>query len=302
MEHTTELKSALNELRRLTGITMETAPDTPEELERTVTQIRYLCTAYKEKYNKHHFLKSLMTDTISSMEIADRAQRLHIEQEERRVLLLLEIKGTLEDTIIEILKHLFPSQTKSYLIPITDNSLAILKPLRDTENESEISYLAHTIVATLNTEALTSVQIAYSRVINHLAELAEAYRETSLALSVGKLFYSEQTVFPHNRLGIGQLIYRLPVSVCEHFLAEIFCSYIPDSIEEETAATINRFLQNNLNIAETARQLHMHRNTLIYRLEQMEKRTGLDLRKFEDAMIFKIASMIMNYLQTERIS
>lgn len=72
------------------------------------------------------------------------------------------------------------------------------------------------------------------------------------------------------------------------------------ALDEETTATVNKFLQNNLNIAETSRQLHMHRNTLIYRLEQIEKRTGLDLRQFEDAMTFKIASMVMNYLYTER--
>lgn len=302
MEHTTELKSALNELRRLTGITVNVAEDTPEEIERTITQIRYLCTAYREKYNKNHFLKSLMTDNISTMEVADRAQRLHIEQEERRILFLLETKGSLDDTVTEILKHLFPSQAKSYLVPMTDNSLAILRPLRDKESEQNFSQIAHSIVATLNTEALTFVQIAYSGVINHLTELADAYRETSLALRVGKLFYSEQTIFPYNHLGIGRLIYQLPIPVCEDFLAEIFGNRIPDSIEEETMTTINRFLQNNLNIAETARQLHMHRNTLIYRLEQAEKRTGLDLRKFEDAMIFKVASMVINYLHTERTS
>ena len=144
------------------------------------------------------------------------------------------------------------------------------------------------------------MQVAYSGILNHLPELSGAFRDTRLALQVGKLFYSEQTVFPHDHLGIGRLIYQLPVSVCEGFLKEIFGNDIPDSIDEEAAAAIDRFLQNNLNIAETARQLHMHRNTLIYRLEQVEKRTGLDLRRFEDAMTFKIATMVMNYLKTER--
>lgn len=302
MEHTPELISALNELRRLTGITLEVTADTPDEMTHTLTQIRCLCTAYKEKYNKNLFLKSLMTDSISPIEAAERAQRLHIAMDERRVLLLLETKGFLDDAVIEILKNLFPSQTKSYLVSMSECSLAVIRPLRGNEGEKEISQLAHTIVATLNTEALTSVQVAYSGILTQLTELSEAHRETGLALKVGKLFYPEQTVFPYNRLGIGRLIYRLPVSICQDFLEEIFGSNVPDSIDEETTATINRFLQNNLNIAETSRQLHMHRNTLIYRLEQVEKRTGLDLRNFEDAMIFKIASMVMNYLQTERTS
>lgn len=302
MEHTPELTSALNELKRITGITMDIPSGTPEEESQALTQIRCLCTAYKEKYNKNHFLQSLMTGTLPAYDVSERALRLHIEPEEPRVLFLLETRGTLDDTTLEILKNLFPSQKKIFLVPMTESSLVILRPLKASESEQDSAKIARTIVDTLNMEALTHVHIAYSGTLHHLLELSSAFQETRLALKVGKLFYSGQTVFPHNRLGIGRLIYQLPESLCEDFLSEIFGSDIPESLDEETTATIDRFLQNNLNIAETARQLHMHRNTLIYRLEQLERRTGLDLRKFEDAMTFKIASMVMNYLQTERKS
>ena len=302
MEYTTQLNSAVNELQRITGIKLEVAAGSAQEEERALKQIRCLCNAYKEKFNKNHFLKSLMTGSVSPLDAMEDALRLHIAPEERRILFLLEKKGPLNDTVKEILKNLFPSQTKSYLVPMTECGVAILRPVKAAESEQEISQLAHMIVDTLNAEALTQVWVAYSGVIGHLTELAGAWQETSLALKVGKLFYSEQTVFPYNRLGIGRLIYRLPIPICEGFLKELFGNDIPDSMDEETTATINRFLQNNLNIAETSRQLHMHRNTLIYRLDQAEKRTGLDLRRFEDAMTFKIASLVMNYLQTERNS
>lgn len=302
MEYSTQLCSALNELKRITGIRLEVAANDPLEEDRALTQIRCLCTAYKEKYNKNHFLKTLMTGNISPIEAAEHAQRLHIALEERRILFLLEKKGRLDDTVVEILKNLFPSQTKSYLIPMSDRSLAILRSVKSNESEQDLSQIAHMIVDTLNMEALTQVRVAYSAVMGHLTELDTAWQETSLALKVGKLFYSEQNVFPHDRLGIGRLVYRLPIPICEGFLKEVFGNDIPNTLDEETTATINRFLQNNLNIAETSRQLHMHRNTLIYRLDQVEKRTGLDLRKFEDAMTFRIASLVMNYLQTERNS
>lgn len=300
MEYSTSLCSALNELKRITGIKLEVTADNAQDEERALAQIRCLCTAYKEKYNKNHFLKTLMTGNISSIEAAEHAARLHIAPEERRILFLLEKKGPLDDTVMEILKNLFPSQTKSYLVPMSDCCLAILRPVKSNESKQELSQVAHMIVDTLNMEALTQVRVAYSAVMEHLTELDTAWQETSLALKVGKLFYSEQNVFPHDRLGIGRLVYRLPVPICEGFLKEVFGNDIPDALDEETTATINRFLQNNLNIAETSRQLHMHRNTLIYRLDQVEKRTGLDLRKFEDAMTFRIASLVMNYLQTER--
>ena len=299
MDYTQELTKALAELKRITGVSMDVNADSPEAAEQAVAQIRCLCTAYKEKYNKTDFLQGLMTGGIPAYDITERAARLHITPDDRRVLFLLECRH-IDETVTEILKNMFPAQTKTYLVPVAENTLALLRPLRSGETEADSRRIARTIVDTLSTEALIRVQLSYSFVITNLTELPEAFRETSLALKVGKLFYSEQTVFPYNELGIGRLIYQLPVSLCENFLKEIFGPDVPESFDEETLGTINRFFQNNLNIAETSRQLHMHRNTLIYRLEQIEKRTGLDVRLFEDAMTFKIAIMVLNYLQAER--
>lgn len=299
MEHTQELDRALSELKRVTGITMDVSVETPEEAELALTQIRCLCTAYKEKYNKTDFLQSLMLNGVPSYDIAERASRLHIAPDEKRVLFLLEARS-LDDAVTAILKNLFPSQTRTYLVPMNETTMAVLRPVKAGETPDSMRKIARTIVDTLNMEALTHVQLSYSSVIETLADLSGAFKETTLALKVGKLFYSEQTIFPYNELGIGRLIYQLPVTLCENFLREIFGDDIPHSIDEDTASTVNKFFQNNLNIAETSRQLHMHRNTLIYRLEQVEKHTGLDLRTFEDAMTFKIAIMVMNYLNTER--
>ena len=299
MDYTQELTKALAELKRITGVSMDVNADSPEAAEQAVAQIRCLCTAYKEKYNKTDFLQGLMTGGIPAYDITERAARLHITPDDRRVLFLLECRH-IDETVTEILKNMFPAQTKTYLVPVAENTLALLSPLRSGEPEPPSRRIARTIVDTLSTEPLIRVQLSYSFVITNLTELPEAFRETSLALKVGKLFYSEQTVFPYNELGIGRLIYQLPVSLCENFLKEIFGSDVPESFDDETLGTINRFFQNNLNIAEASRQLHMHRNTLIYRLEQIEKRTGLDVRLFEDAMTFKIAIMVLNYLQSER--
>ena len=299
MEHTQQLDRAHSELKRVTGITMDVSVETPEEAELALTQIRCLCTAYKEKYNKTDFLQSLMLNGVPSYDIAERASRLHIAPDEKRVLFLLEARA-LDDAVTAILKNLFPSQTRTYLVPMNETTMAVLRPVKAGETPDSMRKIARTIVDTLNMEALTHVQLSYSSVIETLADLSGAFRETTLALKVGKLFYSEQTIFPYNELGIGRLIYQLPVTLCENFLREIFGDDIPHSIDEDTASTVNKFFQNNLNIAETSRQLHMHRNTLIYRLEQVQKHTGLDLRTFEDAMTFKIAIMVMNYLNTER--
>ena len=291
MEQSQELSKALEELTRATGIALDIhiQPEaSKEKIDESIRQIRSLCAAYKEKYNKNYFLLNLMTGTAQDCEISERAARLHIRAVKPRYLFLLESSKKMDETVTEVLKQLFPFQEKIYLVPVNEFQLAMLYPVKDGCTSEDIHDLAHTMIDTLSMEALTHVQIAYSD------------KQTALALRVGKLFYSEQSVFPFNKLGIGRLIHELPEKLCEDFLFEIFGDITSEHLDKDTLAAIDKFFQNNLNIAETARQLHMHRNTLIYRLEQVEKRTGLDLRQFEDAMTFKIAIMILNYLQSER--
>ena len=301
MEYTPELTKALAELQRVTGIKLEVPGSTATDNDLALEQIRNLIAAYKEKYNKTHFLQSLLTDQTALLDVNDRALRFHIDPEECRILMLVETKAAMVDTVVEVLKNLFPVRTKTYIIPVTERQIAILMPVKSKEGvDEEHRRLCDTIVATLNMEALVHVRMAYSTPITALTDLPFAFRENALSLRVGRLFYSDREVFSPNRLGIGRLIYELPMDLCKNFLREIFGTDIPDASDKEAIDVINKFIQNNLNIAETARQLHMHRNTLIYRLEQMENRTGLDLRQFEDAMTFRIASMVMNYIYARK--
>ena len=281
-----ELNKALLELKKITGISLEVSGAAPEQIEPALTQIHCLCTAYKEKYNRTDFLQGLMTGNIPHYEISDRASRLHIDPEEKRILFLIEGKH-FDETSGAILKNLLSCRSKTYIVPLTETLLAVIRPLCQNETFEDMRHIAETIVDTLNTEALIRVRLSYSSVMNTLADIQKAFQETNLALKVGRLFYSEQNIFPYNELGIGRLIYRLPVSLCENFLSEIFGSPIPKTLDPELMATVNRFFLNNLNIAETARQLHMHRNTLIYRLEQIEKQLAkledvIDIKKLQD--------------------
>ncbi len=300
MDYTPELSKALDELKQLTGLTFHIQADTLEDQSYAFDQIHHLTLAYKEKYNKNHFLKNLLSGQISSSDLSKLSKRFHIANEASRILYLIECKTPIDDAFSEILRQLFPVPSHCELIRMNEYTLAMIQQEPPSFSKEDALSTAHMIVDTLNTEALASVHISYSKLCHSLSELSQAYQDTSLALKVGCIFYSEHTIFPSDHLGIGRLIYDLPTDVCKNFLAEIFEKQVPHAFDDETMQTVNKFFQNNLNIAETSRQLHMHRNTLIYRLEQIEKHTGLDLRKFEDAMTFKIAIMTINYLQTER--
>lgn len=303
MAYEENIQKALAELKQATGLDLELRTSSLEENASALENLKRLTSAYREKYNKVHFLQSLLLGDRPADNLEERARRLHIAPDETRVLFLMETGDTLNAILLEVLKGLFPPRSDTYLIPVSGSLEAVLCPLnlKDASSVSRHCFeLAHSIVDTLNTEAYASVRVSYSSPLVSLLELSSAFQEASLALKVGGLFLSDQTVFPYDQLGVGRLIYRLPYDLCEDFLHEIFGEDVPLHLDPETAVTAAQFFQNNLNIAETARQLHVHRNTLIYRLEQIQHRTGLDLRNFEDAATFKIATMVINYLATER--
>ena len=138
--------------------------------------------------------------------------------------------------------------------------------------------------------------MAYGTIVEEIKEVSRSYKEAALALDVGKIFFREHRVIAYSVLGIGRLIYQLPIPLCKMFIKEIFKEKSPNDFDEETITTINKFFENNLNVSETSRQLYIHRNTLVYRLDKLQKSTGLDLRVFEDAITFKIALMVVEYM------
>ena len=153
----------------------------------------------------------------------------------------------------------------------------------------------------MSTESMMNVRVAYGTVVQELKDVSKSYKEAMMALDVGKIFYSDKHVIAYSNLGIGRLIYQLPMPLCKMFIKEIFSDKSPNEFDEETLTTINKFFENSLNVSETSRQLYIHRNTLVYRLDKLQKSTGLDLRVFDDAITFKIALMVvkyMNYLES----
>ncbi|MBO7364459.1 MAG: helix-turn-helix domain-containing protein, partial [Lachnospiraceae bacterium] len=141
------------------------------------------------------------------------------------------------------------------------------------------------------------IRVAYGNVVDEIRKVSASYKEARLALAVGAIFNADERVLAYASLGIGRLIYQLPLPMCKMFIEEIFKEQSPEDFDEETLTTINQFFENNLNVSETSRQLFIHRNTLVYRLDKLQKNTGLDLRVFDDAITFKIALMVVQYMR-----
>ena len=260
-------------------------------------QIQNLLVAYKERYDKDNFIKNLLLDNLLLVDIYNRAKKLHIDTSVNRVVFLIETKNEKDSNALETVKGLFAGKTRDFITQVDEKNIILVKELQENEGYEDMDKTANVILDMLNTEAMISVHVSYGTIVNEIKDVSRSYKEAKMALDVGKIFYSDQNVIAYSSLGIGRLIYQLPMPLCKMFIGEIFGDKTPDDFDEETIATINKFFENSLNVSETSRQLYIHRNTLVYRLDKLEKSTGLDLRVFEDAITFKIALMVVRYMK-----
>ncbi len=261
-----------------------------------VLQLEALITAYQERFDKDNFIKNLLLDNLLLVDIYNRAKKLHIDTHVNRVAYLIETKTRDDANALEIVRSLFADNDNDFVASIDENNIILVKEVSEGENETALRKTAQTIADMLNTEAMSEVRVAYGNVADEIRKVSNSYKEAKLALSVGKIFNSDQNVVAYSSLGIGRLIYQLPMPMCKMFIEEIFKGQSPENFDEETLATINQFFENSLNVSETSRQLYIHRNTLVYRLDKLQKNTGLDLRVFDDAITFKIALMVVQYM------
>ena len=259
-------------------------------------QIQSLLVAYKERYDKDNFIKNLLLDNLLLVDIYSRAKKLHIENNVHRIVYLIETNIDKEMNVVEIVRSIFPAKTKDFVTAVDEHSIILVKELREKETADEIDRIAKTIEETLNAETNSRVYISSGTIVSDLKDVSRSYKEAKMALEVGKIFETDKYIVNYEKLGIGRLIYQLPLPLCRMFIKEVLHGLTMDDFDDETLATVNKFFENNLNVSETSRQLYIHRNTLVYRLDKLQKMTGLDLRNFDDAIIFKITLMVSKYM------
>ena len=262
-----------------------------------VFQIQNLLVAYKERFDKDNFIKNLLLDNLLLVDIYNRAKKLHIDTEVRRVIFIIETKHEKDSSALDNVRSLLGGRSRDFVTAVDEKNIIVVKELEVSDGHAELEKIADNIYEILKNDGEEDILIAYGTVVNDIKEVSKSYKEAKLALDVGKIFFSEKSIIAYSTLGIGRLIYQLPIPLCKMFIREIFEGKSPDDFDEETLTTINKFFENNLNVSETSRQLYIHRNTLVYRLDKLQKSTGLDLRVFEDAITFKIALMVVKYMK-----
>ncbi len=253
---------------------------------------------YEEKHDRGTFVKNIIMDNILPSDIYMRAKELHFATDAPRAVFLLRQVGHSDVTAVDVLSSMFPDKQQDFVLSINETDVAVVKQIEENLGDGQLEKIAYAMEEKLKSELFVKSVIGIGTVATHLRELADAYKEAQTAIEVGKVFDTEKTVSNYENLGIGRLIYQLPTTLCDIFLTEVFKKNSIDSLDQETLFTINKFFENNLNVSETSRKLFVHRNTLVYRLEKIKKLTGLDLRQFDHAIVFKVALMVRKYLSS----
>ena len=256
---------------------------------------------YDEKYDRGNFIKNVILDNILPGDIYLKSRELRFNADVTRVCMLIKISSKTDISAYDVIQNLFPDKNKDFVININETDIALVKEIRNDTDSKDLEKLARSIADTLSSEFYTRVNVGIGTAVVGVKDLARSFKEAQMALEVGKVFDTDKVIVSYDNLGIARLIYHLPTTLCETFLHEVFKVGSIESLDHETLFTIQKFFENNLNVSETSRKLFVHRNTLVYRLEKIKKLTGLDLREFDHAIIFKIALMVKKYLSANPV-
>lgn len=272
--------------------------DTTEVLGKICAQhITELLDVYRDRLDKDNFIKNLLLDNMLLVDIYSKAKKLHIEMMEKRVVMLIRLPDHQEGNEVGRIRDILKPDSNDVITAINENSIVIISSVENVKDESDIEKKAIVIRESFPSAVKDMVRISYGSIVGELRELSRSYKEAIMAMEIGEIFFKDRSIVAYSLLGIGRIIYQLPLPLCRMFIKEIFKEKRPDDFDEEMLATINKFFENSLNVSETSRQLYIHRNTLVYRLDKLQKATGLDLRVFEDAITFKIAMMVTEYMK-----
>ena len=262
------------------------------------SQLEGLMNAYRDKNVKESFIKTLLMDNMLLVDVYSRAQKLRIENNVPRAVYYVEAMNDHETntSILEVLKGLFPGREKDFVTALDEKHIIVVKNVAEDSSRAAVEAVARTLSDMVSSEVMGRVRISIGSVVTDIKDIPRSYKEAKMAMEVGRIFYEDRYIINYNWLGIGRLIHQLPESLCRRYTDEIFDDFKITDLDEEMLTTVNKFFQNSLNISETSRQLYVHRNTLVYRLDKLQKNTGLDIRVFDDAITFKIALMVSKYM------
>ena len=255
-----------------------------------VCEIQNLIVAYKERLDKNNFIQNLLLDNLLLVDIYNRAKKLRIDTEARRVVFIVETKYEKDNSAMETIKSLYASKPKDYITAIDEKNIIIVKEIKEADTYEELDHVAKTLVDMLNVEAMSQVRVSYGNIIHEIKDVSRSYKEAKMALEVGKIFYADKIIVPYNNLGIGRLIYQLPIPLCQMFMKEVFGEQLPDTFDEETHGKNENAIRTVVLHPLAAAELHAQ-------LQQRAFEEGRPLRGDDPIFLLENEHSLYNYWQ-----
>lgn len=257
-----------------------------------IINLKKITESYATRLN---FIKGILRGEVEASEIQSRVKELQLVSNIKRVVFIIKTNKPSRCDIGDIIQSIFPNRNNDFVVKMDEYNNVLIKEL-SSDNEIDVEKIAAMISDTLNSEIMTKTYIGIGGVFSNIGDLTKSYEQAQAALTVGEIFYPGKYLINFEKLGLGRLVYNIPTDLAKKFLNEIFKGKEEEIADEETIITINKLFENNLHVSEASRQLYLHRNTLIYRLEKIQKYTGLDLKNFDDAVVFRMALLVREYL------
>ena len=281
MDIKTDIRQTLDELNSATGITFSMDSDMSEE--ETLEKLKLLLNRYKGvNGSKDDFYIRLFEGKMDEAEIAEGTRKFHLSESGYKILFLLDFKDTYTDMDITIITSLFyPAPVD--VIRVDDRTLCVIQYSQVRHDREKIEATAHEIQDMIETQSMNPVRISYDEPFVDYKEASYIYRHLQLIRKVGPLFNSDRYVYGYYQMGLEKILYLTDTDILTDYCFENMPDANFKELDMETVNTIRTFLESDLSIAETARKVYLHRNTLVYRLDKFQKDTGLDVRKFQDA-------------------
>jgi len=177
---------------------------------------------------------------------------------------------------------------KDVLLNMDRHTVVLIKEMTDVETIDDLHQFAQALQETLMGETAHQMTVGIDKMRRTIDELRDSYNEARRAIEVGRIFKPEESIYIYSRLILERFLMELPQDISAYYHGLLFNRKNQRLFNEEMLYTIEMFFKKDLNLSDTARQLYIHRNTLVYRLDKVQRQTGLDLRSFDDAITFKI--------------
>ncbi len=246
-----------------------------------------------QRLDKGDALCAALLGQISDLDFQEVVIEYNIEIEIPRCVFVIRTEGMEAAEIYKIMLNVFPKNMEDFLVLIDSQTIALIKTIKDEmDEEEELQQLGSAIEDTILNEASIKSYIGIGKVKNSVYDIRESYKEAISAINIGRIYEPTNRVYLYDSLLLERFLHEIPASTSEKYYKHIFHHEYDKTLTDEMIATIEKFFENNLNLSETSRQLYIHRNTLVYRLDKIQKVLGLDLRNFHDAVTFKIMMML----------